>query len=362
MKTESNVKLVAVADLEAFCVGALRQCGLSEADTRVTTDALVTTDTMGVFTHGVKALRTYVKRLRGGGLKATALPRVEKEGPAWAIVDGQSAIGMVVSVLAMNTAITKAKTAGLAYVGVRNSCHFGAAGYYALMAAKADMIGMVMANDCPSMAVPGSKKAVLGTNPFAYALPAGGENPVFLDIASAAVAGGKIRIMQAKRQKVPLGWLVDSEGIPTTDPFAYPFKGALLPFAGHKGYGIAIMIECLAAMVTGAASQNEVRSWNEGDPSLPTLHGAAFFALNVGTMMDIDEYKKRMDKMIRDIRQEPKARNCDRIYLPGEMEWEKRRESLARGIALPDDVLVSLRGLADDMGMKVDWLKTESGE
>jgi len=129
---------------------------------------------------------------------------------------------MITSVFAMNAAIEKARTSGVAYVGVRNSCHFGAAGYYVNLATKADMIGLAMANDIPSMVAPGARKAVMGTNPFAYAAPAGKEDPVFLDIASSAVAGGKIRIAQALGQKVPDTWLVDAEGVPTTDPFAYP--------------------------------------------------------------------------------------------------------------------------------------------
>ena len=349
-------KRTAVADLEEFCVAALRACGLSEADARVTADVLVTTDTFGVFTHGTKSLRGYVRRVRAGGLKADAVPQIVAEGPAWAIVDGQSAIGMVTSVRAMNTAIEKAKTAGVAYVGVRNSCHFGAAGYYVNLAARADMIGMAMANDTPSMAVPGSRKGVLGTNPFAYAVPAGEEAPIFLDIASSAVAGGKIRIYQAQGRKVPDNWLVDTEGVPTTDPFAYPFAGSLLPFAGHKGYGIAAMIETLAGVLSGAGMMWDVVSWIDGEPSLPTQHGAAFLAMDVGAMMPIETFKGRVDKMIRDIRQAPKATGAERIYLPGEIEWQHRRQALAQGLALPADVLTSLRGLAEDLGMTAAWL------
>ena len=351
-----NLKQVAVADLEQFCRAALGRCGLNEADARVTTDVLVTTDTFGVFTHGTKSLRGYVRRLRAGGLKADAVPRIVAEGPAWAIVDGRSAVGMVTSSMAMDTAIHKARSAGVAYVGVRNSCHFGAAGYYVNLAARAGMIGLAMANDTPSMAVPGSRTGVLGTNPLAYAVPAGEEDPIFLDIASSAVAGGKIRIAQAEGRKVPDNWLVDTEGVPTTDPFAYPHAAALLPFAGHKGYGIAAMIETLAGVLSGAGMRWDVLSWIDSDPSLPTQHGAAFLAINVGAMMPIEAFKNRVDKMIRDVRQAPKAKGSDRIYLPGEMEWHNRREALAKGIALPADVRASLQGLAEDLGMKVDWL------
>jgi len=350
------LKPTAVNDLEQFCRTALCQCGLREADAQVTTDVLVTTDTFGVFTHGTKNLRGYVRRLRAGGLKAEAVPRIAAEGPAWAIVDGQSAMGMVTSVLAMNTAIAKAKTAGVAYVGVRNSCHFGAAGYYVNLAARADMFGMAMANDTPSMAVPGSRTGVLGTNPLAYAVPAGEEDPIFLDIASAAVAGGKIRIFQAQNRQVPDNWLVDTEGVPTTDPFAYPHAASLLPFAGHKGYGIAAMIETLAAVLSGAGVMREVVSWIDGDPSLATQHGAAFLAVNVGAMMPIEMFKRRVDQMIRDMRQAPKAKGAERIYVPGEMEWEHRRKALAEGLSLPADVLASLRGLAEDLDMTVEWL------
>ena len=353
---EQPKRAVSVSDLEEFCRAALRKCGLSEADARLTADVLVTTDTCGVFTHGTKSLKGYVRRLRAGGLKADAVPKIVSEGPAWAIVDGQSAIGMVTSVFAMNAAIAKARTAGVAYVGVKNSCHFGAAGYYANLAAKADMIGMAMSNDIPSMAVPGSRKAVMGTNPFAYAVPAGNEDPIFLDIASSAVAGGKIRIMQALNRKVPDGWLVDAEGVPTNDPFVYPFAGALLPFAGHKGYGIALMIEALAAHLSGAGMRWDLVSWIDHDPTVPTHHGAAFLAIDIGQIVPIKVFKDRVDAMIRDIRQAPKAKGSERICVPGEMEWQKRREALANGIALPEDTLESLRGLAEDIGLKADWL------
>ncbi len=355
---EKNAARIPVAELEKFCLAALRKCGLSATDAKTTVDVLVTTDTLGVFTHGTKCLRGYVRRLQAGGLKADAKPAVVKEGPAWAIVDGESAIAMVTSTFAMNTAIRKAKTAGLGYVGVRNSCHFGAAGHYALLAAQSDMIGMAMANDCPSMAVPGSRKPVLGTNPFAWAVPAGKENPVFLDIASSAVAAGKVWSAQTLKKKVPDTWLIDAEGVPTTDPFLYPHSASMMSFAGHKGYGIALMIETLSSMLSGAASRFEVLSWMLADPSLPTLHGAAFLAIDIGAMQPIDTFKARMDKMIRDIRETPKAKGSDRIYLPGEMEWEKRKEHLKTGLPLPEDVLVSLRGLAEDTNIKADWLRS----
>jgi ureidoglycolate dehydrogenase (NAD+) len=344
--TEQQVRVPA-SKLKAFCIEALMRTGMPRDAAETTAEVLVTTDLWGVFTHGTKALRGYLRRLQAGGLKADAVPNIVREGPAWAIVDGHSAIGMVTSVFAMNTAIQKAKTAGVAYVGVRNSCHFGAAGYYTNLAAKADMIGMAMSNDIPSMAVPGSRKAVMGTNPFSYAVPAGREAPIFLDIASSAVAGGKIRIFQTQNKKVPDNWLVDAEGVPTNDPFVYPFDGSLLPFAGHKGYGIAMMIETFAGILSGGATRWDILSWIDHDPSLPTHHGAAFLAVDIGQIMPIQTFRDRADAMIRDIRESPKAKGSNRIYLPGEMEWEKFHDAIKNGILLPGDVIESLRESAE---------------
>jgi ureidoglycolate dehydrogenase (NAD+) len=354
--------LVSVSALDDLVMTALGKCGLNKTDARTTADVLVTTDAFGVFTHGTKALRGYVRRLRGGGLKADAVPQIVSAGPAWAIVDGHSAIGMVTSVFAMNAAIQKARTAGIAYVGVRNSCHFGAAGYYALMAAKAGMIGMAMANDIPSMAVPGARKAVLGTNPFAYAVPAGQEDPIFLDIASSAAAGGKIRILQALKQKVPDTWLVDTEGVPTTDPNLYPFSASLMPFAGHKGYGIALMIEAFAGLLTAGASRWEVKSWIDDDPSWATQHGAALLAIDVGQIMPLEVFRDRVDAMVRDIRATPRAKGAENVYLPGEIEWRHNRAAQTKGIALPADVVESLRGMAEDLDLTVDWLTSKKSQ
>src|SRR5262249_12091828 len=181
---------VSVDALRAFCLEALAKVGVGEEDARTTADVLVTTDTWGVFTHGVKALLGYARRLRGGGLRADARPTIVSDGPAWAIVDGGSALGMVTSVLAMRTAAAKARASGIGSVGVRNSCHFGAAGYYAHLAAAEGCIGLAMANDVPSVAAPGSRGAVTGSNPLAYAVPTRSGRSILLDMATSTVAGG----------------------------------------------------------------------------------------------------------------------------------------------------------------------------
>jgi ureidoglycolate dehydrogenase (NAD+) len=341
---------VSVDSLTAFCIEAMRKSGLSEEDARLSAEVLITTDTMGTFTHGTRQLRGLMKNVRAGRLNPQAREEIAAEGPAWAMVDARYAMPPAVSYRSMELAMRKAKACGIGYVGVKHGGHFGAAGYYAVMAARNDMIGLAMCNVDPCMTVPGGRGKVLGTNPMAYAVPAGEEPPVFLDIATSAVAATKIFAARALGKQIPDNWLVDDDGLPTTDPSIYPERGAQLPMAGHKGYGLAVLVEILSAVLTGAAIMSQVKSWVLDIPD-PTDEGYAFMAIDVGQMMPLEEFKARMDGMIREIRNAPKAKGADRIYLPGEMEWERRDAALAYGIPLPPDVVASLRGLAQDMGV-----------
>jgi ureidoglycolate dehydrogenase (NAD+) len=351
MTTEHRSAKVSANDLHAFCTAALTKVGVSDADARTTTDVLVTTDTWGVFTHGVKALRGYVRRLRAGGLRASARPEVVDSGPAWAVVDGHSALGMVTSVFAMRTAMAKARECGVGYCGVRNSCHFGAAGYYVSLAAAEDMIGLAMANDTPSVTAPGARGRVTGSNPLAYAVPTAGGKPILLDMATSVVAGGKVAAAHAAGKSIPAGWVIDPDGEPTTDPAAFLHGGALMPMAGHKGYGIALLIETLAGVLTGALLTRQILPWIVSDPSLPTGHGAAFLAINVAALMPVADFKRRVAGLTKEIHEAPRAAGAERIYLPGEMEWDRREKALREGIVLPPDVVASVAGLSEDIGV-----------
>ena len=342
-------------ELEDFCVEAMLKSDIQEKDARITADVLVTTDTYGVHTHGTKQLRTLVKNFRTGRLDAKAVPEVVGEGPAWAIVDGHFAMPMTTSRMAMELAIEKAKATGIAYVGAKRSSHFGAAGYYAVMAAEKDMIGLSMCNVDPCMTVPGARGKIFGTNPIAYAVPAGDEPPIFFDIATSTVAASKVFAARALGKSIPDTWLVDDEGVPTTDPSIYPEQGALLPMAGHKGYGLALLVEVLTGALTGAAMLKDVKSWVVDLPE-PTNEGHAFIAMDVNLIMPIQQFKDRIDWLIREIKASPKAKGSERIYLPGEMEWERREKALREGMQLPEDVIASLVGLARDVGLDLKGL------
>jgi LDH2 family malate/lactate/ureidoglycolate dehydrogenase len=337
-------------DLQEYCTKAMVRCGLSRADASVTAEVLATADTWGTHSHGTRQIRPLMRTVKAGGIRPEARPTIQREGPSWVLVDANLAMPMVAACLAMETAIAKAATAGIGYAGVVRSSHFGAAGYYATLALRHDMIGLSMANVDPCVAVAGGRTPVIGTNPIAYAVPAGQEPPVFLDIATSIVAVTKVMIAKAMGRSVPDSWLLDQEGRPTVDPKGYPEQSVLRPMADYKGYGLAVLVEVLAGILTGASFLSGVKPW-VGENAPPAEQGHAFIAINIGAMMPLDTFKARMDAMIREIKNAPKAVGTDRIYLPGEMEWERRDAALKQGMRLPDHVLVNLIGLAEDVGM-----------
>ena len=350
-----NTLLIPHARLHRFTCEAFLRAGLSEVDARTGADVLVATDAWGVFTHGTKSLAGYLRRLKAGGLRASGVPHIVSEGGGWATVDGDSSLGMVTSVFAMETAIKKAGQQGIAYVGVRNSCHFGAAGYYAWLAAREGLIGIAMANDLPTVASPGSRGAITGSNPLAYAVPAGRYQPLLLDISTAVVAGGKIYAAKARGESIPGNWIIDGNGQPTADLSGFPQVGALLPMAGHKGYGLSLLIETLSGILSGASVTWGVRSWMSDDMTLPSRHGSAFLAIDVQCIAPPEEFARKVEALIDEIHQSPRADGVERLLVPGELEWERHERAMREGIALPSDVVESLRAAAEIAGM--DWLE-----
>jgi ureidoglycolate dehydrogenase (NAD+) len=313
---------------------------------------------MGVFTHGTKLLIGYLKKLQGGGYRATAVPRIEREGPGWAVVDGESALGQVGCVFAMRLAMQKARNVGIAYVGLRNTGHIGAAGYYATLAARDGFIGMVTGNDKPSVAAPGSRGAVLGSNPIAYGVPIAEGDPILLDIATAAVAGGKVYAAHTRGEPIPPTWLIDEDGQPTTDGSLYPARASLAPMAGHKGYGFGLWCEILSGALPGGKLTWQVGSWMFDEPSLPSLHNASFIAIDVGAIAPRGQFDRSLKSLIDELHAAPTAEGTDRVLLPGEREWNSYRRSKAEGIDLPMDVIEKLRLAGSLAGVSPAWLST----
>lgn len=353
MKAPDTNHRVSYEALHRFTTRAFQNVGMSEVDAKTGADVLTLTDAWGTFTHGTKSVRGYLKRLKAGGLRPKGRPHIAAQGPAWAIVDGDSSLGMVTSTFAMKTAIDKARNCGVAYVGVRNSCHYGAAGCYAWQAARDGFVGLSMANDIPTVAAPGSREAITGSNPISYAIPAGRYRAIMLDMSVATVAGGKVYAARTRGEQIPNNWLLDGKGKPTVDPSGFPQVGALQPAAGHKGYGIALLIEALAGILTGASITWKVGSWMLDDAAKHTDHGAAFIAIDLAAMMPADQFRHRTEGLVDEIHNAPRAEGSSRIYVPGEMEWERYDRSMQEGIALPPDVASSLKEAAEMSGLSL---------
>ena len=346
MSTSTLAPRVSISVLKSFVIDALKSTGLSERDCETTAEALVSTDVLGVFTHGTKLLAGYLKKLQGGGYRIEGCPRIEREGPSWAVIDGDSALGQVGCGFSLDQAIAKAERCGTAFVSLRNTGHIGAAGHFAAKAARRGFITIITGNDIPSVAAPGSTKAVLGSNPLAYAVPTSGD-PILLDIATAAVAGGKVYAAHQRGEPIPSTWLIGPNGLPTTDGSLYPHAAALAPMAGHKGYGMGLLCEILSGVISGGHLTWNVGSWIFDPASRPSWHNASIQLIHLDAVVDRNEFNQRMDSLIGEIHSAPTAAGVDRVLLPGEREWANRRSAEQFGIPLPKDVRIKLREAAE---------------
>lgn len=341
-------------DLKEFCTQALVKEGMNEEYAKITAEVLSETDCFGTHSHGTKNLHNYIRKIRAGGMELNAVQETVTEGPGYALIDAHSAIGMVPAYKAMELAVKKAENTGIASIVVKNASHFGAAGYFAVMAARKNMIGLVFSNVDANMTIPGAKGKVLGNNPMAYGVPAGAYPPVFLDIAMSSVAS--LKVVQARKdgRSIPDTWIVDEEGLPTTDPSRYPDVGAMQPMAAHKGYGLALMVEILTGVLSGGGMMSEVPSWlfkMEEQNNVSHM----FIAIDVSKFMDTGLFNKRMEAMVEALHSTPKAKGTERIYYPGEIEWDKYKLAMEKGLTLPQDVVDSLTGLQEESGIAIKW-------
>lgn len=348
---------IRIDDLKAFCAAALEKEGMSAEDARLSAEVLAETDAFGTHSHGTKNLHNYIKKFRAGGMDIHAPTEVVSEGPAYALLDAHNGMGESASYRAMELAIEKARLSGLALVVVRRSSHFGAAGYYANMAARAGMLGLAVSNVDPNMTVPGARGMVIGNNPLAYAAPSESTPSLFLDIAMSNVAS--LKVVQAKKdgKHIPDTWIVDKNGLPTTDPSRYPDEGAMQPFAAHKGYGLSVLVELLTGVLSGGGigSNGDIVSWCF-QMEQPNNVCHAFLVVNPAMFVGAREFRARSESMAQHLRTAPKAQGAERIYTPGEIEWDRHSKAETDGIALPGDVADSLKGLSADVGIEIPWL------
>lgn len=299
---------------------------------------------MGLSTHGSVRIPAYTDRLRRGGVDANAPISIVKNAPSLAVVDGNHGLGTVVGSKALEAAFEMVAETGLAYVGCRNSNHFGALAPYALQACTAGYVLLGGTNASTTMAPWGGKEAKMGNNPLCIAAPCADGMHFILDMAMSVAARGKIRVAHTAGSPIPEGWAVDSAGVPTTDPSA-ALKNFLLPVGGYKGSGLAMAVDILSGALTGARFLTDVSSWSE-NPDAPSGVGHFFLLLDPDRLIGSEAFAAAMDRFKRIVLTTPASNPTSPVVLPGQLEQERRRAAVENGIDLPGDHLASIRRLA----------------
>lgn len=345
-----------------FTKNILLKIGCSEKDAALAADVLLSADMRGVDSHGVARLSGYVRLWEKGRINTQPNIRVVHETPSTAVVDGDGGLGLVVAPFAMQVAIEKAKNAGTGWVAVKNSNHYGIAGYHAMMALQHDMIGLSLTNASPLVSPTFSKERLLGTNPIAVAIPADKQPPFVADMATTTAANGKLEILQRKNLEAPIGWVQDKEGNPTTDSNGVKKGGALLPLGGdrehgsHKGYALGAIVDILSAVLSGANYGPWVPpfvAFLEPDPN-PVGEGLGHFfgAMRVDAFRPADEFKGHMDNWISRFRSATPVEGQEKVLIPGDPERALEAERRVSGIPLLGPVVEDLGSLGERFGVQ----------
>lgn len=357
------MNLLTADQLRAFTEAVFRAIGCSDTDAILAADVLVSADLRGVDSHGVARLPGYVRLYDKNRLNPKPQIRVVHETPSTAVVDGDRGLGLVVGPAAMHIAIEKARQVGTGWVAVRNSNHFGIAGYHALLAVPHNMIGQAMTHAAPLVAPTFSLDKLLGTNPIAVAVPALTEPPFLADFASTAVAYGKLEILQRQNQPIPEGWAQDADGNPTTDAHAIKNGGALLPLGSdrqhgsHKGYGLGAIVDIFSGVLSGAnfgpwVPPFATAGFMNVEEAVGVGTGHFFGAMRIDAFRPADDFKASMDVWIQRFR---KARAVDgkQVLVPGDPERMMEAARLANGIPVLEPVVKSLGELGRRFGVRL---------
>jgi len=355
--------LVPVETLERFMVDVFVGLGVPPEDAAICVDVLIASDLRGIESHGVGRLKMYYDRIRAGIQQPVTHFQVVKETPTTAVVDGGHGMGHVIAYRAMKMAIEKARVYGLGAVAVRNSTHFGIDGYYPLMAVKEGMIGMAFTNARPSIAPTFGVQPMLGTNPIAFGAPTGEGWPVLFDAATSITQRGKIEVLERAGEATPEGWVIDQQGEPATDTVAI-LKGlekdqfALLPLGGlgellggHKGYGLATMVEILCASLQDGAYLQDLKGFDEQGQRRPFMLGHFFLALDIEHFIPLERFKAITGDIVRRLRTSTKAPGQARIYTAGEKEWEMEKVVRERGVPVNAALQRNIKTMQQELGL-----------
>jgi LDH2 family malate/lactate/ureidoglycolate dehydrogenase len=329
---------------------ALAQAGLSREHAALLADVQLEASLRGQLTHNLGAIPRYARRLASGAINARPELRIERETGVSALLDGDNGPGQLVALAAMNLAIEKAAANGVGVVGVRRSNHFGAAGHYVLQAARRGLIGLGTTNSALWLAPTGGVTPLFGTNPLAVGIPSGRHHPIVLDASMSVTAKGKVAKHLEEGRPLPPGWIFDSAGRPSVDP-ADLVAGLGIPIGGHKGYGLALVMEALSGVLTGAGFGSDHSRARLKQHGLPADFGHFFIAIDPELFLSRAEFASRVDRMIDEVKGAKRMEGVEEILLPGEAELRAREHNLREGLPLSPAVLQALEKYRREAGL-----------
>ena len=348
--------------LFAFVSNVLESIGCSEHDANLASRVLISADLRGVDSHGVARLSGYVRLYEKERVNPTPTFEIVHETPSTGVLNADASLGLVSGPYAMNLAIEKAKNVGSGWISVKNSNHFGIAGYHTMMALEEDCIGIAMTNASPLVAPTFSSERLLGTNPISVAIPTYQEAPFVLDMATTTAANGKLEILMRKNEEAPLGWIQDKEGFPTTNARGVQEGGALRPLGGdrehgsHKGYGLGAVVDIFSAVLSGANYGPWVPPFvaflDPVDDPVGDGIGHFFGAMRIDGFRPAEEFKKHMDNWIKRFRSSKTVEGQEKVLIPGDPEREMEAKRVEEGIPLLDPVVKDLQSLADKFELR----------
>lgn len=345
------------AQLKDFAYQVFVKMGCPKDQAEIASKTLVSADLRGVDSHGVARLSGYVRLWEAKRINPNPNIKIVHETPSTAVVDGDAGLGLVVGPAAMSIAMEKAEKVGTGWVSVRNSNHFGIAGYHSMLALEKDMIGISMTNASPLVAPTWSKERMLGTNPIAVAVPAGEEAPLVADFATTTAANGKLEILQRKKEDTPVGWVQDKDGNQSTDPFEVKNGGALLPLGSdrehgsHKGYCLGSIVDIFSAVLSGASFGPWAPPFVSFLPVADDMPGEGlghfFGAMRVDAFQPKDHFKSNMDKWIQRFRSATSVDGDKSVLVPGDPERIIEKARIKSGFDILKPVENDLKELAD---------------
>lgn len=341
--------------LLSFTENVFVKCGMNEQDAKQAADVLIAADLRGIDSHGVARLSGYVRLYEANRANMNAQHKIIYETPSTATLDADQGLGLVVAPKAMDIAIEKAKNVGTGWVAIQNSNHFGIAAYHAMKALPHNMIGIAMTNASPLVAPTYSKQRMLGTNPICYAFPAGKHLPIIIDMATSAAANGKLEIAQRTNKPIPNNWVQTIDGEESTNANELSNGGSLLPLGGHKGYGLASLVDILCGVLSGANYGPWVPPFVSFLNPLENLpgNGIGHFlgAMRIDAFRPADDFKNHTDNWIDAFKNANKIADSQHVIIPGEPEFILEKERLETGIPLNEKVVTDLQELANKLAL-----------